>query len=81
MGRSLLTYSLSDLYDLETQATDLLRTCAGAQADRMLDVLAAIKGEIADRVGQTNLAACVCGYEDDGSLLDAKRHHTFARVR
>ena len=63
MARTLNTYSLSELHDLEAQA---------------LNLLADIQREIANR--QESCAATVCGYDADGGLLDAKTHHTFARV-
>ena len=66
VARRLDSYSLADLYALEAQAVDLL---------------AAIKGAIGDLIGPDDLAASVCGYDDQGKLLDAKTQHTFSRVR
>ena len=78
--RSLTTYSLSDLFDLQAQGAALLPTLAAADAARMVDLLGTLAGEIADRRGQENLAAAVCGYDDDGGLLAAKSNHTFRHV-
>lgn len=79
--RSLSTYSLSDLYDLEAQGLAVLPTLQDRVWLRMVHLVAAIKGEIADRRGQENLAALATGYDDHGELLDAKHSHQFARVQ
>ena len=79
--RTLSTYTLTDLYDLQAQGSALLPTLASADAARMTDLLAALAGEIADRRGQESLSALVCGYDDDGAVLDTPQAHRFARVR
>lgn len=79
-ARRLASYTLTELYDLETQGAALLPGLESAAATRMVDVLAAIAGEIADRRWPENLAAHVCGYADDGSLLPAVETHRYARI-
>ena len=81
MARTLASYSLTELYDLEAQGEALLPTLTGSNVPHMLDLLASLKGEIGDRRGPDNLAASVCGYGENGELLDAAGMHRFARVR
>ena len=80
MTRALDSYTLGNLYELEAQGAALLPTLIGADVDRMADLLATIQGEIADRRGP-DLAAAVCGYNDDGGLLTAQTHHIHPRIR
>ena len=79
-ARRLADYSLADLHDLHAQGMETLPWLFGADIERMIDLLATIAGEIADRRGPENLAAAVCGYADDGSLLPAVESHRYARI-
>lgn len=79
--RTLNSFTLPELYDLQAHGEALLPVMTGMQLETLVDTLAALAGEIADRRGQDNLAARVCGYDDEGALLGAKGHHTFSRVR
>ena len=79
--RTLSSFTLPELYDLQAKAEALVPVMAGMQLETLVDTLAALAGEIADRRGQDNLAARVCGYADEGARLDAATHHTFSRVR
>ena len=79
-ARRLADYSLADLHDLHAQGMETLPWLFGADIARMIDLLATIAGEIADRRGPENLAAAVCGYADDGSLLPAVESHRYARI-
>ena len=79
--RTLTSFALPELYTLQAQGEALLPVMSCMELETLVDTLAALAGAIADRRGQDNLAARVCGYADAGARLDAATHHTFPRVR
>lgn len=78
--RSLTPYSLSELEEMKMQGFDALPSLDIADRDHMVEIICKINTEIARRASQENLAARVCGYAPDGTMLPAVENHRYAHI-
>ena len=86
--RSLTPYSTAELAAMKIQAYALIPTTMNPDdKDYIVEILHAINVEIARRHlasklrdQEDDLAAGVCGYARDGSLLPAVENHRFAHI-